>query len=177
MENYENVRADNMIAKLNECVEVLPELNAITLANEQETYVKLENVKSEYFALSDKAIEKLGAKPEECIVFEDSINGVISAKEAGLEVCAVFDKTAAGEQDLIDKIADYKVYSCPNDKALGTIVKDTVREILYKEFTVSKSWFKVRLEHESCRHCIYNTLCPPITNYELFLGKTLCNWK
>ena len=72
---------------------------------------------------------------------------------------------------------DYKVYSCPNDKALGTIVKDTVREILYKEFTVSKSWFKVRLEHESCRHCIYNTLCPPITNYELFLGKTLCNWK
>lgn len=58
-----------------------------------------------------KTIEKLGAKPEECIVFEDSINGVISAKEAGLEVCAVFDKTAAGEQDLIDKLADYKVYS------------------------------------------------------------------
>ena len=58
-----------------------------------------------------KVIQQFGAKPEDCIVFEDSINGVIAAKEAGLEVCAVFDRTAFGEQDLIDKVADYKVYS------------------------------------------------------------------
>lgn len=72
---------------------------------------------------------------------------------------------------------DYKVYSCPNDKSLGTIEKNTVREILYKEFTVSKSWFKIRTEHEPCKHCIYNALCPSLTNYELFLGKTLCDQK
>ena len=67
-----------------------------------------------------QAVQKLGAKPEECIVFEDSINGVIAAKEAGLEVCAVFDRTALAEQELIDKIADYKVYSFDElIKALG----------------------------------------------------------
>lgn len=67
-----------------------------------------------------KVVEKLGAKPEECIVFEDSINGMIAAKEAGLEVCAVFDKTAVAEQDLINKVADYKVYSFDElIKALG----------------------------------------------------------
>lgn len=56
-------------------------------------------------------MKKLNAKPEECIVFEDSINGVISAKEAGLEVVAVYDEFAANEQDLIHKIADYKIES------------------------------------------------------------------
>ena len=58
-----------------------------------------------------KIMEKLGAKPEECIVFEDSLNGVIAAKDAGLEVCSVYDESAANEQDVIDKIADYKVDS------------------------------------------------------------------
>ena len=58
-----------------------------------------------------KVVEKLGAKPHECIVFEDSINGVIAAKEAGLEVCAVYDKTAAAEQDLINKVVDFKIDS------------------------------------------------------------------
>lgn len=56
-------------------------------------------------------MQKLGAKLEECIVFEDSLNGVISAKDAGIEVCAVYDDSAANEQDLIAKIADYKVES------------------------------------------------------------------
>lgn len=54
-------------------------------------------------------MQKLGAKPEECIVFEDSLNGVISAKSAGIEVCAVYDESSANEQDIIDKIADYKI--------------------------------------------------------------------
>lgn len=58
-----------------------------------------------------KVVETFGAKPEECIVFEDSINGVMAAKNAGLEVCAVYDKSAKQEQDLIEKYADFKVES------------------------------------------------------------------
>ena len=58
-----------------------------------------------------KVVEKLGANPKDCIVFEDSLNGIIAAKDAGLEVCAVYDRTAEAEQDLINKIADYKVLS------------------------------------------------------------------
>lgn len=57
------------------------------------------------------AMKKLGAKPEECIVFEDSLNGIISAKDAGVEVCAIYDDSAKNEQDIIEKIADYKVES------------------------------------------------------------------
>ncbi len=56
-----------------------------------------------------KVMQAFHAKPEECIVFEDSLNGVISAKEAGIDVVAVYDASAENEQDLISKIADYKV--------------------------------------------------------------------
>ena len=56
-------------------------------------------------------MNKLGAKPEECIVFEDSLNGILAAKNAGIEVCAVFDKSAQNEQDVIDKIVDFKIDS------------------------------------------------------------------
>ena len=56
-------------------------------------------------------MKKLGAKPEECLVFEDSLNGVMAAKTAGIEVCSVYDASAKSEQDIIAKIADYKVAS------------------------------------------------------------------
>ena len=56
-------------------------------------------------------MKKLGARPEECLVFEDSLNGVMAAKTAGIEVCSVYDESARSEQDIIAKIADYKVES------------------------------------------------------------------
>ena len=58
-----------------------------------------------------KVMQLLGAKPNECIVFEDSLNGVMAAKTAGIEVCSVYDESAKTEQDIISKIADYKVSS------------------------------------------------------------------
>ena len=58
-----------------------------------------------------KVMEKLGAKPEECVVFEDSLSGVMAAKEAGLDVVAVYDKSAENEQPYIAQLADYQVES------------------------------------------------------------------
>lgn len=54
------------------------------------------------------ALKKLNLKPEECLAFEDSWNGVQSAKSAGLRVVAchsIFGK----DEDLRD--ADYRVES------------------------------------------------------------------
>lgn len=58
-----------------------------------------------------KVIEKLGAKPEECVVFEDSLPGVMAAKDAGLDVVAVYDKSAESERPYILQLADYQVES------------------------------------------------------------------
>lgn len=52
--------------------------------------------------------KKLGIAPEECIVIEDSKNGVLAAKEAGMK-CIGFKNINSGEQDL--SMADYIVNS------------------------------------------------------------------
>ena len=51
-----------------------------------------------------KAAEKLGVKPEECVVIEDSYNGVKAAKAAGAKCIAVtstFEKSKLKEADVI----------------------------------------------------------------------------
>ncbi len=58
-----------------------------------------------------KVVKLLGAKKGDCIVFEDSLSGAISAKDAGLEVVVVYDESAKGEQHYLEMIADYKVDS------------------------------------------------------------------
>lgn len=45
------------------------------------------------------AAEKLGVKPCECIVFEDSKNGVLAAKRAGMK-CVGYKNPHSGNQDL-----------------------------------------------------------------------------
>ena len=51
------------------------------------------------------AAEKLGKKPEECLVIEDAINGVISAKSAGMKCATV--TTSFSADKLLDAGADY----------------------------------------------------------------------
>ena len=58
-----------------------------------------------------KTVENLGAKPEDCIVFEDSLAGAMAAKSAGLDVVAVYDESAEAEQSYIEQIVDYKISS------------------------------------------------------------------
>ena len=41
-----------------------------------------------------------------------------------------------------------------------------------------KSWWKLRTNIKPCNNCLYNLLCPPISNYEYVIGKyNLCNIK
>jgi HAD superfamily hydrolase (TIGR01509 family) len=61
-----------------------------------------------------KAAKKLRLFPNECLVFEDSKNGITSAKEAGMKVVAVRNSLADWNQDLsnadiiIDNLEDVK---------------------------------------------------------------------
>lgn len=54
-----------------------------------------------------RAAELLGISPEECLVFEDSRNGVVAAKTAGMK-CIAFYNPNSGNQDLsrADKIIE-----------------------------------------------------------------------
>lgn len=58
--------------------------------------------------------ERLGAKPENCCVLEDTTNGILAAKRAGM-YCLAFHNPHSGEQDLsladrvVEKIAEIEV--------------------------------------------------------------------
>lgn len=54
-----------------------------------------------------KAVEKLGASPHECLVVEDAINGIQAAKEAGIP-CAVVTTSFTRER-LVEENPDYVI--------------------------------------------------------------------
>ncbi len=67
------------------------------------------------------------------------------------------------------------VYSCINNLPLGSLYKIDLKEAMYNEFFHRKNWFKTRENCKICSGCIYNFLCPPISNYEfVFKKNNLC---
>ena len=56
-----------------------------------------------------KIMEKYGAAPNECLIFEDSYTGVLASNNAGIEVVNVYDKYAEVDRDKIDSLADYSI--------------------------------------------------------------------
>jgi HAD superfamily hydrolase (TIGR01509 family) len=55
------------------------------------------------------AAEKTGVTPGDCLVFEDILAAVKTAKSAGMDVCAVYDKTSENDWEEIKKAADYAI--------------------------------------------------------------------
>lgn len=63
-----------------------------------------------------------------------------------------------------------------NDKAIGNIYKTSLGKMIFEKFEDIESWFIKRNEVEKCKQCIYNMICPPISNYEKALKRNnLCN--
>ena len=51
----------------------------------------------------------LNLEPEDCLVVEDSLEGIIAAKKAGIQVLNIPDYYAKSNQKEIDKLTDYQV--------------------------------------------------------------------
>lgn len=63
----------------------------------------LDKSQPEYF---EEVARRLGTKPERCVVFEDALYAMKSAKTAGCRVVAIEDSTARLQRDEIRAIAD-----------------------------------------------------------------------
>jgi len=46
-----------------------------------------------------------------------------------------------------------------------------LNKIIEKEFFLNKSWLRIRKDVEPCNVCVYNAICPPISNYEYVLNR------
>ncbi|MCP4150460.1 MAG: TIGR04150 pseudo-rSAM protein [bacterium] len=64
-----------------------------------------------------------------------------------------------------------RVHANINESGLGIIGKDSVYEILIKEMETGKSWRKIRKNVSPCKSCLFENLCPPISNYSTGLGR------
>lgn len=57
------------------------------------------------------AAKRLGAKPSQCLVFEDIVPGIMAGKNAGMAVCAVSDTYSAPQEEEKRACADYFIRS------------------------------------------------------------------
>lgn len=55
--------------------------------------------------------EDLQVKPENCLVFEDIVMGILAGKNAGMQTCAVYDEYSAYDDANKKKTADYYIHS------------------------------------------------------------------
>lgn len=56
-----------------------------------------------------RILDDLGASPAECLIFEDSLVGVESACNAGIEAAAVYDRCSDGDRARINALSDYRI--------------------------------------------------------------------
>lgn len=55
------------------------------------------------------AAQRIGVKPQSCIIFEDIVLGIDTAKRAGFETCAVYDPTNRDETDALKQLSDHYI--------------------------------------------------------------------
>jgi HAD superfamily hydrolase (TIGR01509 family) len=60
------------------------------------------------------AAKRIGATPGNCMVFEDILAAVKSAKSAGMSVCAMYDKASEKDWEEIKRTADYAIVDFRN---------------------------------------------------------------
>ena len=63
----------------------------------------------EYPDVFEFAADKIGVPPEKCIVFDDVLPAIKSAKQANMLTCGVYDQYSERQREEIEKFADYYI--------------------------------------------------------------------
>lgn len=73
---------------------------------------------------------------------------------------------------------DGRIFTNFNSSAIGNIKESNIKKIIFDLLEdENSSWRVNKIVVDPCRNCIYNILCPPISNYESVLGRNnLCNF-
>ena len=64
----------------------------------------------EYPDVFEFAADKLGVPPEKCIVFDDVLPAIKSAKQANMLTCGVYDQYSECQRAEMEKLADYYIF-------------------------------------------------------------------
>lgn len=71
-----------------------------------------------------------------------------------------------------------ELFTCINKNSLGNINSDNLKDLLLKEMTEAQNWFLTRSKISPCSNCKYNILCPPISDFELYMNQfNFCDFR
>jgi len=71
--------------------------------------------------------------------------------------------------------SNFDCYSNLNLNSLGNLKNTDISDLIYKEIKNKNIWELTRRDISPCKNCIFNILCPPISDYEISLNKyNLC---
>lgn len=102
-------------------------------------------------------------------------------KEAKFERKSIFARSLINQHNFghLTILPNNEAFGNVNHERLGKLGNDSLLNMLYNEIENGKSWLRVRKNVTPCRNCVYNCLCPSISNYEYAIGKcNLCHvWK
>lgn len=74
-------------------------------------------------------------------------------------------------------MSDGEVFLNPNLDRVGNIHNDRIADIIRTELENRTAWFRIRKDSNPCSLCVYNELCPSISNTELILNRSnLCHY-
>lgn len=145
-------------------------LGIATNHDEYSNYKKLKGCLLEYYPIYTGS-NMLFCKELMCFEKEDVLS--LHLNEKNIFANQILNTNFFGE---ITILPDGNIHSCINCLPIGNIKRENLKQILFDEFSIHKFWFTTRLKAESCKNCLYNFVCPPITNFELCLNKTdLCD--
>lgn len=100
----------------------------------------------------------------------DLSDPVVSKKD--IYARSIMNPTAFGHITILSSGA---VHSNINEGRIGTIDQG-VKKFLLKELSEGRGWFRLRKDLIPCRNCIYQQICPPISNYEYALSRNNLCW-
>ena len=85
----------------------------------------------------------------------------------------VFSRLSMNENDYgkLTILPGGMVYANVNERSLGNLKHTNVVALIQKEITMGKSWSRIRPAVHPCSQCIYQFLCPPVSNYEVVLKR------
>jgi len=72
---------------------------------------------------------------------------------------------------------DGDIYTNLNEEKVGNIYNKTFSKLIYEQFENETGWFKTRNKLNDCKNCIFNSICPPPTNYEYLFKENICTIK
>jgi pseudo-rSAM protein len=100
---------------------------------------------------------------------------ILNARPASrdIHINSVFNRSAFGKLVVTSRGL---IHANLNTRPLGRLGEDSICEVLAAEMKTGKNWRRIRSKMRPCRDCVYELLCPSLSNYEyVFRKNNLCN--